>query len=197
MTTRHVTSRRKKSKYEKMAERKALLDHHLQGKGLYRFRNRNNATLELPKPGICAMTGNKITVVGPVQKDNKGQTIPGSGEWDGDDYFMQCVRNRDAILVKTLTPPEESVPEPEPVVEAVEPEPEVVTESKEEEMTEEKLILNQPDQVTSEGTVEHVVTDQAKPLNEAPCCAPEKPTETLLTEDPMAGVEIVGEDTNK
>jgi hypothetical protein len=179
-----------------MAERKALLDHHLQGKGLYRFRNRNNATLELPKPGLCAMTGNKITVVGPVQKDNKGQTIPGSGEWDGDDYFMQCVRNRDAILVKTIQAPDA---EPvEPVVEAVEPEPEVVTESKEEEMTEEKLILNQPDQVTSEGTVEHVVTPkQPEPLNEAPCCAPDccgqKPKETLLTEDPMAGVEIIGE----
>jgi hypothetical protein len=181
-----------------MAERKALLDHHLQGKGVYRFRNRNKATLELPKPGLCAMTGKEITVVGPVVYKPDGSVVPGSGEWDGDDYFMQCVRNRDAILVKTITPPD-AEPEPvvEPVVEAVEPEPEVVTESKEEDMTEEKLILNQPDQVTSEGTVEHVVTDQAKPLNEAPCCAPEKPTETLLTEDPMAGVEIIGEDTNK
>jgi len=189
MTTRHVTSRRKKTKYEKMAERKALMDHHLQGKGLYRFRNRNKATLELPKPGISVLTGESVTVVGPVVYNSDGTTVPGSGEWDGDDYFMQCVRNREAILVKTVRPPEESESRPETQPEA---ELEPLNEAKEEEM-EEKLILNQPDQVTAEGTVEHVVPPtEPQPLNEVPT-SPKDGTEKLLNEDPMSGVQIIKE----
>jgi hypothetical protein len=196
MTTRHVTSRRKKTKYEKMAERKALLDHHLQGKGLYRFRNRNKATLELPKPGISVLTGESVKVIGPVQMDNKGNPIPGSGEWDGDDYFMQCVRNREAILVKTICPPEqESAPEPEVEPEReVEPIVEPLNEAKEEQMKpEEKLIVEQPDQVTEQGPVEHVVTPpEPQPLNEAPQ-PPKERVDTLLNEDPMAGLEILND----
>jgi hypothetical protein len=188
MTTRHIRSIRKKSKYEKMAERKELLEHHLKGKGLYRFRNRNrNATLELAKPGISVLTGESVTVVGPADPN-----VPGSGEWDGDDYFLQTVRSREAILVKTIRGPEED--EPETKEEVVE---EVVEESVKEEATEmtdeKKLILDQPDQVTAEGTVEQVVpkTDD-EPLNEKKL-SPREQVETLLTEDPMDGLEILND----
>lgn len=178
MTTRHIASRRRKTKYERMSERKTLLDHHQQGKGLYRFRNRNNAPLGLPKPGFNVITGESITTVGVV--DPK---VPGSGEWDGDDYFMQMLKTREAILVKVIRQPDETpVPETAPLNEA-----------KEEEMTDEKLILDQPDQVTEKGTVEHVVPQKdSQPLNEVPQ-PPEKGVDTLLTEDPMSGLEIIND----
>lgn len=61
-------------------------------------------------------------------------------------------------------------------------------------MTEEKLILDQPDQVTEQGTVEHVspTTPGVQPLNEQPGADPAtKPQDTLLNEDPMDGVTII------
>jgi len=186
MTTRHLRSVRKKSKYEKMAERKELLDHHLKGRGLFRFRNRNRqAPLTLPKPGISVLTGESVTEVGPANPN-----VPGSGEWDGDDYFMQTIRNREAILVKTIRAPDEDKKKAEEVIE------ESVKEeaTKDEEMQEEKkLILDQPDQVTADGPVEHVVqSEKEKPLNEQKP-SPKEQVEILLTEDPMDGLEILNE----
>jgi putative alpha-1,2-mannosidase len=53
---------------------------------------------------------------------------------------------------------------------------------------EEKLILDQPDQVTKTGKVEHNVQDDL-PLNET---SPQDDSkEKLLTEDPLAGVTII------
>lgn len=89
-----------------------------------------------------------------------------NGTWEGDDYFMSMVP-REAILVKSISEPK-----------------------KEECRVEEKLILDQPDQVTSAGKVEHKLKGDL-PINEA---APESDTgdkERLLTEDPLAGVTII------
>ena len=181
MTTRHLRTNRRKTKYEKMAEKKELLTYHLKGRGLFRFRNRNNATLELPKPGISVVTGESVTVIGPVDP-----RVPGSGEWEGDDYFMQMLTppNRDAILVKTIRAPDEDKEE-------------IIEESVKEEATEmqdeKKLILDQPDQVTADGPVEHVVPqEETKPLNENKP-SPKEQVEILLTEDPMDGLEILNE----
>lgn len=53
----------------------------------------------------------------------------------------------------------------------------------------EKLILDQPDKVTNQGTVEHVLAEPKKQLNES---QPKQPQlDVLLTEDPMDGVEII------
>jgi hypothetical protein len=175
MTTRHLRSTRRKTKYEKMAERKELLAHHLKGRGLFRFRNRNSGTLELPKPGISVLTGEAITVIGPVDP-----RVPGSGEWDGDDYFMQLLTTRNAILVKTIHAPDED---------------KIIEESIVEEATEmeKKLILDQPDQITANGPVEHVIqSEEAKPLNEHRP-SPKEQVEILLTEDPMDGLEILND----
>jgi hypothetical protein len=89
-----------------------------------------------------------------------------NGTWEGDNYFMSMVP-REAILVKVISDPK-----------------------KEEFKMEEKLILDQPDQVTKAGKVEHKVKDDL-PINET---APEgrlDEKDRLLTEDPLAGVTII------
>ena len=62
-------------------------------------------------------------------------------------------------------------------------------------MLEQKLILDQPDRVTNEGTVENVVQQQPKKKvkqNESRQPKPAQP-DVLLNEDPMAGVEILND----
>ena len=61
-------------------------------------------------------------------------------------------------------------------------------------MLEQKLILDQPDRVTQEGTVESVVPQpkQKKTKNESRTSKTPEP-EVLLTEDPMSGVEILND----
>lgn len=57
---------------------------------------------------------------------------------------------------------------------------------------EQKLILDQPDQVTDTGKVEHIVpANPAIPLNEQPGAPAPKQSERLLNEDPMDGVTIL------
>lgn len=95
-------------------------------------------------------------------KDGKKWVQPGD-TWEGDSYFLSMVP-REATIVKTLVEPNKEV------------------------KMEERLILDQPDQVTSSGKVEHKVADDL-PLNET---NPVKPGEDkLLTEDPLAGVTII------
>ena len=71
---------------------------------------------------------------------------------------------KEAVLVKTL-----------------------IEENKEAKM-ESKLILDQPEQITRTGKVEHKASEDL-PLNEADPKEAEK--ERLLTEDPMSGVTII------
>ena len=107
-----------------------------------------------------------------IKESADGQKTIGPGEtWEGDDYFMQLVP-REATVVKVLLSPEET---------------------RNKKMTEEKLILDQPDQVTQEGTVEHVVEAPAAPLNEEAPVEDNKNAEVLLTEDPMEGIEILND----
>jgi hypothetical protein len=62
---------------------------------------------------------------------------------------------------------------------------------KEEKMAE-KLILDQPDQVTSSGKVEHSVVDDNMQINEVGSDEINvKSKDKLLTEDPLAGVTII------
>ncbi len=93
--------------------------------------------------------------------------VPENGEWRGDDYFMLLVKKNEARLVKTILNPE-----------------------RKNKMTD-KLIMDQPDVVTTEGTVEQVVVDEAeKKLNEGQPVQ-DSQEDVLLTEDPMDGVEII------
>lgn len=99
--------------------------------------------------------------------DANGRKDIGPGqEFQGDDYFMALVRTNEARLVRTLVPVEQ-----------------------EKTMTE-KLILDQPETVTTEGTVERVVEiEQEVKLNETPAEEQSQP-EVLINEDPMEGVVI-------
>lgn len=99
-----------------------------------------------------------------VSKDGKKWVEP-NGTWEGDSYFLSMVP-REAILVRTISEPENK-----------------------EVKVENKLILDQPDQVTRAGKVEHKVAEDL-PLNESDPKDSET-KEKLLTEDPMAGVTII------
>lgn len=167
MTTKRVQRFSKKAtRLERMAHSQQLREHHQKGEGLFRFRNRSKeATLTLPK-----ISADGKRMIGPANPN-----VPGSGEFEGDSYFLSLVP-RECVLVETIQPPQKKAPVQETT------------------MTEEKLILDQPEQVTEQGTVEHVsVSDpNVKPLNEQPGADPAtKPQETLLTEDPMDGVTII------
>ena len=86
--------------------------------------------------------------------------------WEGDSYFLSMVP-REAILVKTLEEPKSETKEAN---------------------VQEKLILDQPDQVDKSGKIEHKV-EKDLPLNETNPNEAEQ--ERLLTEDPLAGVTII------
>lgn len=88
-------------------------------------------------------------------------------EWEGDNYYMSLVP-QEAVLVRVLITP---------------------TQERENlKMEEQKLILDQPDMVTSDGQVEHVVTKKPQVLSEAPV---DSQTDILINEDPMDGVQIL------
>ena len=95
------------------------------------------------------------------------------GMFQGDSYFMQFVKTHELTLVEVL--------------------PEVTQERNT--MTEDKLILDQPAQVTIDGTIEHVVKKTVpiqppKPLNEV---LPQTGSDSaiLINEEPLDGVEII------
>jgi hypothetical protein len=100
-----------------------------------------------------------------VSADGKKWIGPGQ-TWKGDSYFMSMVP-REAVLVESLC-----------------------ENNKEETKVEEKLILDQPEQITSSGKVEHAVADDLPKVVES---SPEEPKseERLITEDPLAGVTII------
>lgn len=98
-----------------------------------------------------------------------GRKVIGPGqEWQGDNYYMTLVP-QEAVLVRTILSPQQ--------------------ERENKKMKEEKLILDQPEKVTIEGTVEQVVKNPVQKLNETPDVDPAR--DVLLTEDPMDGVQII------
>lgn len=96
--------------------------------------------------------------------------IPRNGEWQGDNYYMVLVKRNEARCVRTILTPEQTM------------------ESKK--MAEQKLILDQPDQITEAGKVEHVVQKPQIKLNES---TPDvkKTGDILINEDPMSGIDIL------
>lgn len=112
---------------------------------------------------------NNATLMLPKPLADGTKTISPGAEFQGDSYFMEMVRTNQIRLVRTLIQEQQTVQE-------------------------EKLILDQPDTVTTEGKVEHVaVRPEVKPLNETPCeqkC--NESQEVLLNEDPVDGVDFLG-----
>lgn len=58
-------------------------------------------------------------------------------------------------------------------------------------MNEQKLILDQPETVTTKGVVEQVVVEPLKSLNEAKPAEASASDLALINEDPMSGIEII------
>lgn len=58
-------------------------------------------------------------------------------------------------------------------------------------MTEQKLILDQPDRVTPAGKVESVVVSPKQKLNETQPQTQTQSAEVLINEDPLSGIQII------
>lgn len=121
----------------------------------------------------------ELTLPKPAIRVNNSKNlnkVPVNETWEGDNYYKCLIYTHEAALVKEIMSPEE------------------------ERKNMEKLILDQPDQVTVKGTVEHVVIEPTKlvlkkknlKMNEvAPVEKPELQQDVLILEDPLAGVEIL------
>jgi len=99
--------------------------------------------------------------------------------WKGDSFFLKMIP-REATLVKTLISPDQQ------------------KKNEEAKTMENKLLLDQPDQITPDGKLEHVVdSEESVELNETAKKKKKTKNEnknqdkTLLTEDPIAGVTII------
>lgn len=91
-------------------------------------------------------------------------------QFQGDSYFMKMVRTGELRLIKTILP---------------------IGESKEMNKQEEKLLLEQPDQITEDGKIEQVVVKKPLKLNEKVTEVKSNKSKQLINEDPMAGIEIM------
>ena len=148
---------RKFNKFEKKEVRAQMLQNALHGEGLYLYRNNTKADLTLPRP---TRSGTRVVAAGK--------------EFQGDNYYMQLVRQGMLRLVKEIQSPEQQ--------------------NAEEVKMEEKLILDQPDTITDKGKVEHVVSTPVKKLNEEKDGNKDKQPEVLLNEGPVeGGFVIVGQ----
>ena len=137
-----------------------------------RERNKEIKEFHLKGEGVYLFRNNTSGSLNLPKPANNGVKVVGkNAEWEGDNYFMFLVQKNDARLVRTITSPEEQ---------------------KEEIKMAEKLLVDQPDQVTVEGTVEHVVLstdDKNKKLNEGQPV--DDQDEALINEDPMDGIQIL------
>lgn len=102
----------------------------------------------------------------PKPSNDGRRWVEPNGTWEGDSYFMSMIP-REAILVRAISEPK-----------------------KEEIKMEDRLILDQPDQVTKAGKVEHKLKEEL-PINETAPEASSEEKEKLLTEDPLSGVTII------
>lgn len=146
----------KKQRYELQRQKVSAS---LNGTGLFLFKNKTNASLQLPKKS----------------SDGKVWVEPNQ-TWRGDSFFLKMIP-QEAVLVETIESPNQT---------------------EETSMSEEKLILDQPDQITTEGKLEHIVSNEPVVISEETTKKKRKTkTESknkenkLLTEDPIAGVTII------
>ena len=100
-----------------------------------------------------------------------GKRIVKAGQtWKGDSYFMSMVtKTHEALLVETLQTAEER------------------------NKMEQKLIVDQPDCITTKGKVEQVLVqpETMQKLNEQPVDPNQKKEDVLLNDDAIDGVEII------
>lgn len=157
---------RKFNKYEKKEVRTEMIQNAISGEGLYLYENRSNADLTLPRPTSSGL-----------------RVIKAKAQFQGDNYYMQLVKLGLLKYVKQLQSPEE-----EKLAESLMNESVQNNIKKEENMSEEKLILDQPDMITEQGKVEHVVNNPVQKLNEQQKDGKQK--DVLLNESPSGFVIV-------
>jgi hypothetical protein len=146
----------------------------VQGTHLYTFENHRNHDLSLPRRSYDGKT-----------------LIPPRGRFKGDEYFLMLQKSGQIRLVSS-----ELFVKPQPVAAVIEqPVAEkvvVITETKQENNME-KLILDQPDRVTTQGHTEQVACNQPRKINDATelNAKAKENGEVLLTENPLDGVDII------
>ncbi len=150
---------RKFNKYEKKEIRSQVLANALHGEGMYLFENNTKADLTLPRP-----TKSGLRSVGPKQ------------QFQGDNYYMQMVKQGHLRLIKVLQTPEQERALQEATMQQ-----------------DDKLILDQPDTIKEHGKVEHIVNKNvpARQLDEGDN---QPQPDVLLNEGPVDdGFVIVGQ----
>jgi hypothetical protein len=152
----------KLNRHERRIAQAEKLKNSLSGTGLYIYENNTDGDLKLPKA-----TASGVRHIGPRKR------------FQGDSYFMKWV-GHPMNLLRLI---EEVVPKmtTAQIAEKI---------AQENNMSNDKLILDQPDTVTTKGKVEHVVADtDPQPLHDS---NENKATpEILLTENPLDGVAII------
>lgn len=109
---------------------------------------------------------------------NGNRKIPKDGAFQGDSYFNSMVHTNELKLIKTIMPAPQKY----------------LSESKGDNM-EKKLILDQPDKITTKGKVEFVEIEKTpkkkKKINEVHSDEPQE--EILINEDPVGSMEVINE----
>lgn len=157
----------KMNRFERKANQKLKLKEALQGEGVYVYENNTRGDLDLPKP---TASGKKSLKVGE--------------QFQGDNYYMRYVPTM-LRYIRCI------VPAGQPEAAAALPAAPAQQLNEGTTMSEQKLILNQPDRVTNRGKVEHVVSQPQQQLNEGQPKKDAPTPEVLINEDPMDGVEII------
>jgi hypothetical protein len=137
--------------------------------------NRENRKLKLQKSqsgrGLFLFKNNSrgSLQLPKISSDGK-RWIEVNQTWEGDSFFLSMIP-KEAILLKTIISPDDQ--------------------EKEEKVSNEKLLLDQPDQITEEGKIEHVVSVENKKINENKTSLKSKKSKKLLTEDPVGDLTII------
>ncbi len=137
--------------------------------------NRENRKLKLQKSqsgrGLFLFKNNSrgSLQLPKVSSDGK-RWIEVNQTWEGDSFFLSMIP-KEAILLKTIISPDDQ--------------------EEEEKVSNEKLLLDQPDQITEEGKIEHVVSVETKKINENKTSLKSKKSKKLLTEDPVGDLTII------
>ncbi len=149
--------RKKISRADKKINQKNKFIRDMSGSGVFVYENNTDADLNLPKP-----TSTGTRTIGPRKR------------FQGDSYYLTWVGSP-MNLLRFI---EEIVPKDNPL--------KTLNESETNKMNDNKLILDQPEIVTSQGQVEHVVVNESPDQDSS-----EKKTEILLNESPIEGLEII------
>ena len=153
------------NRYERRQMHAAKLASDMGGTGIYVFENNTDGDLKLPKATVGG-----LKTIGPRKR------------FQGDSYFLIWVGSPMNLLrlIEEIKPKMTT----QEIADKISQEQGTV-------MTEQKLILDQPDTITNKGKIEHVVANDQplQSLNDA--CAAKPNKDILISENPLDGIAII------